>query len=698
MNGKKQQQPRFLWNANPYLDVLNKEVLKSTDNNWLNKVEAEFVRLSINRRKRNSRMRWVIAASVIVGLSGLTVWALRNLRNAQIQEISSLREASEANLVSDNQLDALLQSLQAGKRLRNNQLLKLFPPNSQQQDELTRTIRKVFYLGKESNRLESPSGEIVGIYPSVDGKHLIATDDGKGTISLRNWENLQEKVAEFPGHEGSEGSISVSFSPNGKQMTTYKVYGKNIVIRLWKDINSQEFIKFPGTINDDNYIRDFSFKSNGKQVAILTNKNAFLWDLEKNKAYTFTQFQQETPIGIGFTNNGKLLVATIEGNIFDWYSSKQPVLKKLEDFRDAGNARVIFSPDGNQFLKTDAVHRCFPVQKYEFSENTTASELKEGCVVEYSPDATKIGIGNEDGTIYLHDLKKETQNFIELKAHQGDVAELSFSSDSKQLFSLGEDNTIKSFKIESKNLDNSQSLDFKSISQNREANQDASKFIGFSADGNQIITMNSDGSIFLSNLSGTQKLLLKIEPDLENKIIDAVVSSDLQKIAIARKDNTIQQINISSNKSEKILKIPKNKEFKRMNFHYQNGDLIAITEEKNSSSEVINFNAITDLWKGIDANDSSQKMYGEPISFSFSTDGDLLLHTSQDITGGEVRIESFNVNKQQRATFFDITIHDRNITVSQDSHLIATSTDGWNCKIVGFLGQATISRVSSPFN
>lgn len=50
---KNQQQPQFLWNNDPYLDVLQKEVLNSENNNWLNQLETEFVQQSIKQKHRD---------------------------------------------------------------------------------------------------------------------------------------------------------------------------------------------------------------------------------------------------------------------------------------------------------------------------------------------------------------------------------------------------------------------------------------------------------------------------------------------------------------------------------------------------------------------------------------------------------------------------------------------------------------------
>jgi hypothetical protein len=87
---KSKQQVQFLWHANPYLEVLQKEVLNSPNNNWLNQVETELVQQSIRQKRRNTRSRWGIAGAIsvlilIFSSSAITLVGtiLSSLRNKQ---------------------------------------------------------------------------------------------------------------------------------------------------------------------------------------------------------------------------------------------------------------------------------------------------------------------------------------------------------------------------------------------------------------------------------------------------------------------------------------------------------------------------------------------------------------------------------------------------------------------------------------
>ncbi|MGB3754777.1 MAG: caspase family protein [Rivularia sp. (in: cyanobacteria)] len=673
----KQQQPRLLGNADPYLDVLNKEVLNSTDNNWLNKVEAEFVRLSVNRRKRNSRMRWGIAASVIVGLSGLTIWALRNLRNAQIQEISSLRQASEANWQTDNQLDALVQSLRAGKNLKQSQLLQLFPPDSQQRKEVVQTLRKVAYSAKESNRLQLPLGEYVNqkMFFGSNGKILMATVENPGIVSLWNLTGKREKVGEFPGHKGAINHAVIS--ADGNKLVTVDDH----LIRLW-DIETQKYRRFPRKI-DSSKVRELSFNSNGKQIGIVThndypNNNVFLWDWTKqNRVYTFRKSQtEETPVGIGFNNDGRILVATAndkeeyqyKGNIFDWTAKKKPISKDLKEIGILGAGsidNVIFSPDGKQLLRTSSYVDCDAVKLYNFSENQDGRELEEGCTVNFSHDSSKIVIGNSNGSIYLYE--KNNDNYFEttideLKVHESFVSNLIFSPDDSQLISVG--NSINLFNLEPKNLDNFKFSCPESKPQSTGINQNYSQFMGFNSDGKKIIVDQRDGNIFLCDSSGKYKLL---KTNFQNNISSVVVSSDNKKIAIARKDNKIEKWDLSSGKRDEPFKFTKGN-FHSMIFNPENGNLSVTTQGKDK----------TYVWEDVSLGNPPRELNGKSMGLSFGSDGELILnYIREGEAEGNVRFVSLDMNKQQQLTFFD-TSTSHKITISPDTSLMAVFAEKHN--------------------
>lgn len=120
------QAGEFLWNANPYLAVLQRQL--AAENNWLNQVETDFVQESLLQKRRNISWRWRIAVGVMAGLSALTISALAGQRQAQLGQVRAFQQSSEANLLSDQELDALIDALRAGNTLETLLPFGLFKP------------------------------------------------------------------------------------------------------------------------------------------------------------------------------------------------------------------------------------------------------------------------------------------------------------------------------------------------------------------------------------------------------------------------------------------------------------------------------------------------------------------------------------------------------------------------------------------
>ncbi len=115
---KSRQQARFLWHDDPRLGLL-KQVFKSTDN-WFNKVEAEFVRSSVRQKRKNVVGRWSLVTGALVVLSIATVIAIKQSRDALKQTLETLSASAEVLLVSNSQLEALVEGVKAGELLKKN--------------------------------------------------------------------------------------------------------------------------------------------------------------------------------------------------------------------------------------------------------------------------------------------------------------------------------------------------------------------------------------------------------------------------------------------------------------------------------------------------------------------------------------------------------------------------------------------------
>ncbi|MGB6299260.1 MAG: caspase family protein [Rivularia sp. (in: cyanobacteria)] len=504
----KNKEARFLWNANPYLDVLNKEVLNSTENNWLNKVEAEFVRLSINRRKRNSRMRWVIAASVILGLSGLIIWAFIEQRKGVIEQIKTSRQASETGLSSNNlNLDIVIQSLKAAKSTKS-WLLELNPPEKQLQEQVTSTLRRAVYLNREQRRWQIPQDEVVHTsHLSKDSKLTLTTKTvgTKTNICIWELEKTNKQCQELP--ENFSSIATAKFSPDGRKIAWKGEDSKSLYI--W-DLDKQRFYHLKRNLPSSLF--EFRFSPNSKKLVFLDNKtqeeqsSIYEWNWENDNKQPKPLLVIRSRISnFNFKNdNGNLLVTTINTNdnttetIITMWEQLSSDWKKLDDF-PVGFPPVdgsSISPNGRSLVMTSGSRRSAGgFTDLWTNGDDTPTVLGRYPNFTYSSNGEQLAVVDHDDTILLHKGYPEP---IELKGHKGLVSNLSFSQDSKQLLTVGSDNTIRLWDTRDEEIN---AQDFKQKSELL----NTIERLSFSPDSKQVATLES-GIVHLRDVSSGKSL------------------------------------------------------------------------------------------------------------------------------------------------------------------------------------------------
>ena len=217
------QKAQYLWNANPYLDVL-KQQLKS-NLNWFNQLEAEFIQRSIKQKHRNINLRRVAYISVLLVSSGLTFSSLMNLRQAKIEQSSSFQESAESKLDSNHSLNGMIDVLKATQSL-NHPLLRLFQPNPnlKLREQVEGTLQTAIYRVRESNRLQAHQGTVRSRFNKNNRLIASAAQDSKIRLwnlsgeQLRAWSNEQSPVS------------NLNFRPDGKLLATASNDG---IVRLW---------------------------------------------------------------------------------------------------------------------------------------------------------------------------------------------------------------------------------------------------------------------------------------------------------------------------------------------------------------------------------------------------------------------------------------------------------------------------------
>ncbi|MBD2492296.1 caspase family protein [Aulosira sp. FACHB-615] len=522
---------QFLWDANPYLDIVAKEI--SSDDNWLNQVEADFVEESVLQKRRNTSWRWRIAIAVMLGLSGLSIATLIGQRNAQIGQIRASRESAEANFRANEHLNALVDSLRAAKNFKQVFWPK---PSLDLQNQVGQTLRNIVYGAKETDRWPAPPGIIFSIFFTSNGQLLVITNDN-GKVCL--W-NQYGECLELKEQKGLlRGGISVS--PDGSKIATATETG---TVRLWdwQGNKSAEFQAHQGNIE---YIK---FSPDGNTIATVADKAVRLSDLQGNKIKE--QNLTQRIIGLGFKSSGELLVATLEealeeGNIrvLNWSGENFQEEAGFKNTYSSLTIEVSFSPDGKQAMVFHG-EESENADLWNFSEDSKPNKnnkidgIRSGS---FSSDGKQLARTGIDGKVYLQNANVGSQ----FKLPQGIVQMSTFSPDGKQIVTVGDDNIIRLWDIEQQPLSKA-SLDQKNIE------SISFSSISFSPDGRTIATADSEGVVRLLDLQGNP---IKEFTELP-KVTSVSFSPDGRTIATTGDGGMVRLLDLQGNQKNEFKAHP----------------------------------------------------------------------------------------------------------------------------------------------
>ncbi len=640
---------QFLWNGNPYLDVLKRRL--KPDDHWFNQVESEFVQQSVWRRRRNVNLRWSIAIGVTVVSLSLTAWALSNLRQALIQQISAEKNSTETAFRANQMtLETLISSLRAGKSLKSLFLRRLFPPNQQWQNQVLTTLQKAVYQVKELNRWQRPQGEIRDIFLGQDDKIWIAvstvvkTNDGPQDDIISLWDSTSQQVTKLALGKNIGFRKSVSFSPDGSQLA---IIGPNETIHLCglESKHCKELLK----VKVPSSIESVSFSRDGKSLALIISRqrgayswerqhSAYLWNLQSREGLKklpgYSETQGITVEDIMFSSDGYHLVEFFKDrnnssskipdvslpkiHFWDYLSERElgVTTKKLKVLQANLSAQavkdVILSPDSEKMVSipkkiSPGISKLCYINFWNLTYSLPNSKqepktFKEACSANFNPHNNQLVIGGINGDISFYSSFSE-QKMTEWKAHEGAIENIKFSSDGKRLITIGEDGVIRLWNTQ----DWQSSLPSLPIDKKIES-------ISVSPDGQQIALTDSQGAASLWDLSHQTLTPL---PITEGSFTSVIFAPDGKHFAGAKKDNTISIFDISG----KLIYPNKFQlhqgNLKKMIFH-PNGQLFIIIEHDNHLAySIVDFSNNPKL--------SGNRIGGYPnMGYTFSRNGELI--------------------------------------------------------------------------
>ncbi|MBD2778077.1 PD40 domain-containing protein, partial [Iningainema sp. BLCCT55] len=328
-----------------------------------------------------------VAAGLVLAMLAVTAWnsaqqAKEQRKKADISEIKSLTNSSEALFASGQTFDALTEALRAATKLKQANWAK---PNTQTQ--VVTALWQAFYRVTERNRLEGHSSSVTSISISPDGK-TIASSSRDGTVKL--WSSDGKLLQTLKGHTKAVTSVSISL--DGKTIASSSRDG---TVKLW----SRQGKPVRTLKRDSLVITSGNNSPDGKTIAYSSRDGTVkLW-----------------------SRDGKLLQA------FKGYSSFVRSVRISPD----GKTIAFGSDDGTVKL---------------WSRDGKLLQIFKGhtkavTIVSFSSDGKTITSGSDDGTVKLW---RSDGNLLQtLKRENLVVTNVSISPDGKTIASSSDDGTVK---------------------------------------------------------------------------------------------------------------------------------------------------------------------------------------------------------------------------------------------------------------
>lgn len=641
------------------------------------------------QKRQNISWRWRIAIAVILGLSGLTIAALIGQREARIGQTTASRESAEANFRTNEQLNALVDSLRAGKNIK-----QIFLPGNELQNQVGQTLRNMFYGAKESNRWEAPPGTLPSMFFTSDRHLLIITNDN-GTVRL--WNKDSQVIPELKGQEGLfRGGMSVS--PDGSKIATATQDGK---VRLW-DLQGNkltEFQAYQSASEGIPAIENIKFSPDGNTIVtagtISEEEQAVrLWDLQGNKIKGRKFPTGTSIIGLGFKPSGELLVAILGEDLIKVLDLSGENSQEIARFKNTYGTSVIevsFSPDGKKaviyygeesenaslwnFSESSEPEKISNIISGKDSSNQDGNLYRISRGGSFSPDGNQIAATGVDGTVNLLDVNGMVQS--KFKLPQGRVKESTFSPDGKQITTLGDDGNIRLWDLEQQPLSKSPLA------------QSGVKSISFSPDGRTIATADSEGVVRLLDLQGN-----KINEFIGlPKATSVNFSPNGQTIATTGDNGIVRLLDLQGKQKNEFKAHPG--KVTSVSWKQDGQEIATIGDgganDPNNESQTLD-DTLVRLWdiKGNQLQEKKQDIFtntfqgvsfqsnGNPLVLSFVSDGDAGAAFSNVDLLGFSGVSTNLIPGRQAGNVFD------SVKISQDGNLILTTSQNtislWNLK------------------